>query len=350
MIEFKPFNHADDTLIKWCEQLCVQRPAIASIACMALFYPVHWAVVSNFLVLRFQYDAKGRIAYLQPIGEEDFSHIIPLLIEDVRSIDNQPLRLYALDEAGSRILKEYNDVYFAYSRCILSCGVEGRLKELASCKISNYSTQEYIQAIFESTLSHKSFNDRAENIVVAPSERLYHSPQFMCHSSMMAMCMDAQAIACKALWQEVFGDDETFIDDFLVRYYAADNMLYIEEDKHLLSMLHLVPMRCNGIEIGYVYAVATRSDMRGRGLATRLLQEARKRAEAVGMAALVLIPAGDDARQLYERVGYTGCYPVQFQVYDDFDFGTGDIAQDKAMIMAIDASFDIDMPLILRPY
>ena len=40
------------------------------------------------------------------------------------------------------------------------------------------------------------------------------------------------------LWKEVFGDSDSFIGQFMGRYYSKENLLSIEEDGKLQSMLH----------------------------------------------------------------------------------------------------------------
>jgi ribosomal protein S18 acetylase RimI-like enzyme len=176
-----------------------------------------------------------------------------------------------------------------------------------------------------------------------------------------ALRLSDEQRACKALWQKVFGDEEAFVDRFLIHHFRSDRMLRIEEDcaepstltnpknRKLLSMLHLLPFRTEeGEHVGYIYGVATTPEARGRGLATRLLQEAIQRAQAEGMKALILIPADDQVRAFYARHGFSGEVPVRLLATNDFDFGTGTPDHDRAMVLPLSAEFSTPTELELH--
>ena len=156
---------------------------------------------------------------------------------------------------------------------------------------------------------------------------------------------------CTALWKEVFGDEEEFILSFMQNYYEKSNMLYIEENGKLLSMLHLIPFELEGREVGYIYAVATATDARGRGLASQLIEEAIEKARKKGFAAVITLPAEETLHEFYSRFGFKGKYKATFKTADGFDFGTGDKEKDFVTVLELSQPSifaDITTPLLLK--
>ena len=100
------------------------------------------------------------------------------------------------------------------------------------------------------------------------------------------------------------------MDSFLIRYYSRRRMLCIERDGGMAAMLHLLPFESELGRTTYIYGVATAPEHRGEGLATELMREAMRLIEE----------RGDDAT------------PVEFVTKDGFDFGTGNAADDLAMV------------------
>lgn len=155
----------------------------------------------------------------------------------------------------------------------------------------------------------------------------------------LAIHLHPDEAACKELWMRCFGDDEEFVDTFLVRYYGCSRMVASQCDGRLAAMLHLLPFRSEAGRTVYVYGVATDPAYRRRGLATGLMEEALRRIEASGADAALLIPSPGEEhlRTFYGRFGFTGAHPVRFQSPDGFDFGSGDPAADRAMILRFTA-------------
>ncbi len=154
-----------------------------------------------------------------------------------------------------------------------------------------------------------------------------------------AILLTPEERACKELWQEVFGDEESFIDTFLMRHYHPRQILRVEASGRLVAMLHLIPFRVGEQRVAYLYGVATAPEARGRGLASRLVREAIAQARTEGFEALVLIPAGEGLREFYARFGFAGDYPVAFHTADDFDFGTGEESRNRAMVLSLSPDF-----------
>ena len=97
-------------------------------------------------------------------------------------------------------------------------------------------------------------------------------------------------------------------------------------------MLFVVPLRMWEQRVAYIYAVATKPEYRGRGIASGLVSEALQMIEASGrfdMAAL--IPSSDESKRLYARLGFDDSrLPMPFP-QDDY-LGTGTPQHDLAMI------------------
>lgn len=113
----------------------------------------------------------------------------------------------------------------------------------------------------------------------------------------------------KALWREVFGDSEEFIDLFFSKFYRPSRTLLAFEDGELVSMLYYLDVKAKyfkkNLKCAYLYGVATKLSERRRGhfrrLHAQLLEElAEKHYEAVAV-----LPANESLYGLYREMGYT---------------------------------------------
>ena len=110
----------------------------------------------------------------------------------------------------------------------------------------------------------------------------------------------------KSLWKTVFGDPDSFIDAFFAIAYSPDRCRYVEENGQAVSALYWFDCEYEGGKLAYIYAVATHPDHRGKGLASRLLEETHAHLKALGYAGAVLKPA-KGLFPFYERLGYQTC-------------------------------------------
>ncbi len=149
-----------------------------------------------------------------------------------------------------------------------------------------------------------------------------------------AIHLHPDEIACKELWRAAFGDEEPFIDSFLMRYYSRRRALTITCDGKLAAMLHLLPFESELGRTTYIYGVATDTAYRGRGLASQLLRQAMQQIAERGDDAALLIPTPGQEwlRDFYGKFGFADDRPVRFESAGSFDFGTGNPATDRAMI------------------
>ena len=153
---------------------------------------------------------------------------------------------------------------------------------------------------------------------------------------------------CRRLWKEVFGDSDEFITSFIDIFYNEENMLCIEQDGKLLSMLHIIPFELNGSKVAYIYAVATDADARGQGHASKLIRQAIDKMQAEGYKAILTLPADDMLRSFYSKFGFKGGYAVKFETEKCFDFGTGEKENDIVMAIILDNRLILPETIILR--
>jgi len=146
-----------------------------------------------------------------------------------------------------------------------------------------------------------------------------------------AVVLDREEREIKRLWREVFGDEEAFIDKFLINCRTHTNSYLHYEREKLVSMLHIVPFRSEaGERIAYVYAVATDPEWRHKGLASALMTEAMESVRS-SFDKAVLIPSDDDVARFYEKFRFVlTSQRVEFGA--DFDFGTGDAERNVPMV------------------
>ena len=139
---------------------------------------------------------------------------------------------------------------------------------------------------------------------------------------------------------EAFGDDEAFVDSFLIRYYSRRRVLTLTEEGRTVAMLHLLPFETELGRTIYIYGVATAESARRRGLASQLMRQAMTLIAERGDDAAFLIPTPGEPwlPAFYEKFGFGGGIPVTFHSGDGFDFGTGDTATDRAMVWRRDTS------------
>ena len=101
------------------------------------------------------------------------------------------------------------------------------------------------------------------------------------------------------LWNEAFGDSVREVLEYLE--YLIDFFYICEEDGELNAMAAVLPVSFSGMSGGYIYAVATRKSMRGRGLSTKLLEYIKKLDE---YDFLVLVPQNESLFSFYEKRGF----------------------------------------------
>ena len=107
----------------------------------------------------------------------------------------------------------------------------------------------------------------------------------------------------RSLWKTVFGDTDAFLDAFFSIAYSSDRCRYLTAGEDVVSALYWFDCEYEGGKLAYIYAVATDPNHRGKGLASRLLEETHTHLKELGYAGAVLKPA-KGLFPFYERLGY----------------------------------------------
>ena len=109
----------------------------------------------------------------------------------------------------------------------------------------------------------------------------------------------------RALYEEVFDDTKEFVDYYFSSYVQNTFNFVCEENGDLVGMATIHTKRImvskNECKAGYVYAVATKSSHRGRGIMKSILSEIDEYAFENDYDYLYLIPVNP---AIYEGLGY----------------------------------------------
>lgn len=139
---------------------------------------------------------------------------------------------------------------------------------------------------------------------------------------------------CRDLWQRTFGDSREFVDMFFTDVYRPENLFCRKEQGRVVSMAYVVELQTDYGPTGYLYAVATDADFRMRGLSSAVVEEALAEMRRRGYCAAMLIPSQSSLKHFYARFGFVDAdYALDFS--DGFDFGTGNPAFDRAMVLEL---------------
>lgn len=115
-IDFNPIRLEDRPLIErytMPSSISNCDLAFANMYCWRAVYHSAWAEIEGFLVIRFHIAGGKKIGYMQPVGEGDFSHIVPALRNDARA-HNQRLRIIGLTDQGRECLRRAHASSFAF--------------------------------------------------------------------------------------------------------------------------------------------------------------------------------------------------------------------------------------------
>ena len=437
-MEFRPVRLEDKAAIERFTRpsgICNCDLAFANMYCWEGTYRSAWCVEEGFLLIRFYIDGSHHIGYMQPLGEGDFTHLIPSLEADARAA-GQPLRISGLTPEGAAAVRrahpefgiwrnrDYEDYVYraddlrnltgrryqpkrnhinrfeaAYDyryeeltpalapECmrlerewraghdshaaeltaeqramqrafdhfgklelrggalfvgekLVAFTIGSAINDEAFCIHVEKADTRYdgaftmINRLFAQHLPpHYTLIDREEDLGLEGlrQSKLSYHPLFL-QPKLTAQRLTEEQLQLRALWLACFPEDtQDDVEQFLLSRYDERRCLVARRDGRIAAMLHIVPFR----DTAYIYAVATAPDCRQQGLAGGLLREALDRCRAEGFRYAALIPGSEELRRWYAGFGFAGDYPACFRTHDDFDFGTGDPAHDRAMVLPL---------------
>ena len=111
----------------------------------------------------------------------------------------------------------------------------------------------------------------------------------------------------RSLWQEAFGDADSFLNVFEKTAFSPDRCRCVMLDGRVASALYWFDTRCEGERIAYLYAIATRSVYRGKGVCTALMKDTHRHLTALGYTGAILVPGTESLFAFYRRLGYKTC-------------------------------------------
>lgn len=124
--------------------------------------------------------------------------------------------------------------------------------------------------------------------------------------------------ALYALWQNTFGDEPAVIDSFFP-CVTPNDIVVCGENGNPVSALYMprVELRCGEktLSAAYIYAAATDTAYRGRGLMTRLLQFAAENAQRQSLDGLFLVPAEQTLFDYYGARGFVTTFSKKLMQY-----------------------------------
>ena len=118
----------------------------------------------------------------------------------------------------------------------------------------------------------------------------------------------------RQLWKLAFGDDGAYVDNFYHNYYRPERVVVLEEDGVIQAMTAwfdttFVDGGGKSWKMGYLYAVATHPDARGRGYAGRLLAYADTYLKEVhGCHGVTTVPAEESLHRFFVANGFRECF------------------------------------------
>ena len=110
--------------------------------------------------------------------------------------------------------------------------------------------------------------------------------------------------ALRQLWKVVFGDEDAFLDRFFSLAFAPERCLCAREGTVLAAMIHWLPCSRGNDRLGYLYAVATAPEFRGRGICRALMEAAHTAMKEAGYTGALLYPQEEGLREMYRKMGY----------------------------------------------
>lgn len=116
----------------------------------------------------------------------------------------------------------------------------------------------------------------------------------------------------RALWADVFGDGEEFLDSFFGIAFSTDRaMVARDTEGNILSALYWLDCCLEEQRIAYIYGVGTAPSARGIGLCSRVMEAAHSALMKEGYSSAILVPVSRALFGFYGRLGYKPCTEIR---------------------------------------
>lgn len=151
------------------------------------------------------------------------------------------------------------------------------------------------------------------------------------------------------LWKAAFGDSNKFMKMYFERVYRDEYAMVIEDNKHVLSSLLMLPytmMFCGEeISVAYISGACTLPSEKGKGLMKQLLQHSFAEMRERDIALTALIPAEKWLFNYYRSQGYTEVFEYSLKVYTHHEYIEPErdlqvVQQDENLTEEVFAYFD----------
>lgn len=113
------------------------------------------------------------------------------------------------------------------------------------------------------------------------------------------------------IWQEAFGDGDTFLDTFFGSVFSADRCRCITIGDQAVAALYWLDCRLDGRPLAYIYAVATRKSYRSEGMCRRLMTDTHSLLAELGYQGSILVPGEKNLFHMYGGMGYQACSGIR---------------------------------------
>ena len=110
--------------------------------------------------------------------------------------------------------------------------------------------------------------------------------------------------ALRELWKEAFGDTDDFLDGFFANADPLNHGRCIFADGQPVAALYWFDCMWQEKRLAYLYAVATKSGLRGQGLCRALIENTHAYLKEHGYYGSILVPGNGDLRAMYASMGY----------------------------------------------
>ena len=111
------------------------------------------------------------------------------------------------------------------------------------------------------------------------------------------------------LWQEAFGETKEEVLPFFREILPLCRPWCVKDGDTLCAMAYALPQplhtEAGTLPAAYLYAVPTKREYRGRGLASRLLDEMARALKGEGICGLLLVPANLPLFDFYAKLGFS---------------------------------------------